>query len=90
VDAGHPDLAGRVLAGSLFVQHDARATDDYGYGTRVTGIAADTSDNDQGVASGAWQSDILPVKVADGMGRAADRSAQGLNLGLRANRAVPL
>jgi Subtilase family len=55
VDAGHPDLAGKVLAGYHFVKNSERAADDNGHGTRVAGIAAATSNNGQGMASVTWQ-----------------------------------
>src|SRR4051812_11873157 len=38
VDADTPDLAGRVLAGSDFVNDDSDASDDEGHGTMVAGI----------------------------------------------------
>jgi thermitase len=94
VDAGHPDLAGKVLAGYNFVKDNGQAGDDNGHGTRVAGIAAAVSDNGQGVASVAWQSKILPVKVLDrngvgtyadvasGITWAADQGARVLNLSL--------
>jgi thermitase len=40
VQASHPDLAGRVLAGRDFVNNDAGAWDDNGHGTMVAGVAA--------------------------------------------------
>jgi len=94
VDSGHPDLAGKVLAGYNFVKNTARTDDDNGHGTRVAGIAAADSNNNQGVASVAWQSQVLPVKVLDRTGSgtyadiasgitwAADQGARVLNLSL--------
>jgi Subtilase family len=55
VDAGHPDLAGKMLAGYHFVKNSKRAADDNGHGTRVAGIAVATSNDGQGVASVTWQ-----------------------------------
>jgi thermitase len=54
VDAGHPDLAGKVLAEYYFVKNGKRAAGDNGHGIRVAGNAAATSNNGQGVASVAW------------------------------------
>jgi thermitase len=94
VDAGHPDLAGKVLSGYNSIRDNDRSDDDNGHGTRVAGIAAAVSNNGQGVASVAWNSRIVPVKVLDrrGMGTsadvaegivwAADHGAQVLNLSL--------
>jgi subtilisin family serine protease len=70
VDAGQPDLAGRVLPGYDFVNGDADAGDDQGHGTAVAGVTAAAGDNGVGVAGYCWQCRILPVKVlgADGSG----------------------
>jgi subtilisin family serine protease len=94
VDASHPDLAGRVLAGFDFVSGDGDASDDHGHGTQVAGIAAAAGDNGSGVAGVAWKVRILPVKVLDSSGcgyysdiiagirYAADNGAAAINLSL--------
>jgi len=72
VDAGHPDLAGNVLAGYDFVHDDPDASDDASHGTHVAGVIASVGDNNEGTAGIAWQSKILPVKVLDEKGLGPD------------------
>ncbi|MET9314801.1 S8 family serine peptidase [Kribbella sp. NPDC003505] len=73
VDAGHPDLAGRLVAG-----YNATSTtrpnpvDDNGHGTMVTGIIAANTNNGVGVASVGWSAKAMPVKVAGANGIAND------------------
>ncbi len=94
VQADHPDLGGRVLAGYDFVNTDADASDDNGHGTAVAGTAAASGNNGSGVAGVAWNVAILPVKVlgadntgsysaiASGINYAADQGARIINLSL--------
>ena len=94
VDAAHPDLAGRVVAGYDFVNNDTDATDDNGHGTMVAGIAAAKTNNEIGIAGAAFNARIMPVKVldetgsgvdgdiADGIVWAADHGAEVINLSL--------
>ncbi len=73
VDATHPDLAGRVLAGCQFLgglnTGAPGANDDYGHGTHVAGIAAALTNNGRGIVGAAPGVRILPVKVLDKTGR---------------------
>ena len=94
VQANHPDLAGRVLAGYDFVNNDSDASDDNGHGTAVSGVAAAQGNDAIGVAGAAWNVSILPVKtmnssgsgsysaIANGITYAADRGAKIINLSL--------
>lgn len=94
VQAGHPDLAGRVLAGYDFVNNDADASDDNGHGTAVAGVAAARGNDGIGTAGAAWNIAVLPVKVMDsngsgaysaianGINYSADRGARIINLSL--------
>lgn len=94
VQANHPDLAGRVLAGYDFVNNDSDASDDNGHGTGVSGVAAAQGNDGIGVAGAAWNVAILPVKtmnssgsgsysaIANGITYAADRGAKIINLSL--------
>jgi subtilisin family serine protease len=70
VDAGQPDLVGRVLPGYDFVNGDTDPSDDEGHGTAVAGVVAAAGDNRIGVAGYCWSCRVLPVKVlgADGSG----------------------
>jgi len=79
VDANHPDLAGRVLPGYDFVNNDTNASDDFGHGTAVAGIAAAKANNSIGIAGVAYNARILPVKVLDATGSGNDPViAQGI------------
>src|ERR1700755_1367279 len=51
VNAGHPDLAGRLVPGHDFVDNDDTPQDGNGHGTHVTGIIAANSGNGVGVSS---------------------------------------
>jgi subtilisin family serine protease len=66
IDAGHPDLAGKVVGEQNFTDSDT-ATDRHGHGTHVAGIAAGTGAEFTGVAPGAA---LLNAKVVgdDGSG----------------------
>jgi type VII secretion-associated serine protease mycosin len=77
VQASHPDLSGRVLAGYNFVADTTNATDDNGHGTWVAGIIAANTNNAYGVAGISWTDKILPVKImnSDGLGNTADLAA---------------
>ncbi len=65
VDASHPDLVGRVVAGWNFVDNNAIASDVHGHGTAVAGAAAAALNNGIGVASVAGQAQLMPVRIAD-------------------------
>lgn len=97
VDYNHPDLLGKVdtLEDFDFVNNDSDAMDDDSHGTHVAGIAAASTNNNQGIASVSINSNtILPVKVLDSQGSgfyswiasgviyAADHGARVINLSL--------
>jgi subtilisin family serine protease len=94
IDASHPDLAGKVMAGYDFVNDDADPADDNGHGTHVAGIAAAQTDNATGVAGVSWGARVMPVKVlnaaavgtyanvAQGIIWAVDNGAAIVNLSL--------
>jgi len=68
VDAGHEDLAGRVLDGRNFISgvpDPADTSDTSGHGTAVAGIIAASANNGLGIAgaAGEFPVKILPVKV---------------------------
>ncbi len=54
VQANHPDLTGRVLAGYDFVNNDTNAADDNGHGTWVAGIIAANPNDGYGIAGISW------------------------------------
>jgi thermitase len=67
----HPDIS-KIAAQYDFVEGNALADDDYGHGTRVTGIAGALTDNGKGVAGGCFKCGLLIAKVMDANGRATD------------------
>ncbi len=71
VDANHPELLGRVLAGKNFVNPGTGAGtwDDNGHGTNVAGIIAAKGNNSEGMAGVCWDCEILPVKVCGAAGQ---------------------
>jgi thermitase len=94
VDLSHPEFAGRLLPGYDYVNWDSTPNDDYGHGTHVAGILAAAANNAAGIAGLAPTVKLLPLKVLDATGagsywdiatavrRAADSSAQVINLSL--------
>nr|WP_235185851.1 S8 family serine peptidase [Methylomarinum vadi] len=93
VDATHPDLSGKLLAGWNAVDGSNSTSDVNGHGTAVAGTAAASSNNATGVASVAWNAQILPVRitnrsdsyaywsdVARGLNWAADHGADVANI----------
>jgi type VII secretion-associated serine protease mycosin len=93
VQADHPDLSGRVLPGTAFLnngpaQPGAGGTDPNGHGTHVAGIVA-AGENGVGIVGVAPEATILPVKVlgADGNGLSTD-IAQGITWAVDQSAAV--
>jgi hypothetical protein len=72
IDALHPDLAGRVVAGRNIVKGNDDTADDIGHGTMVAGIVGAVTNNALGVAGVAWAAKIMPVKVTNPTGAATD------------------
>jgi subtilisin family serine protease/putative cell wall-binding protein len=63
--AGHPDLAGRLVAGYDFVNGDSNPADDNAHGTWVSGIIAAKANDGYGIAGISWSDKVMPVKVMD-------------------------
>jgi len=68
VDASHPDLAGKLVAGTSYISGESELADGYGHGTHVAGIAAAATNNSAGIAGLGWDCKIMPVKVLDDTG----------------------
>jgi subtilisin family serine protease len=74
VDAGHPDLAGRMGPGQSFVNGDANS-DPNGHGTALAGIAAANVNNAVGIAGVAYDGvtvSSVQVLQPDGTGLDSD------------------
>jgi len=96
VDASHPDLAGKLVAGWNFYDNNATTSDVYGHGTMVAGSAAAYTNNSVGVAGVAGGATIMPIRVTDtsgsgylsymasGLTWAADHGAKVANLSFEA------
>ncbi len=94
VDFSHPDLAGQLLPGYNYVVTTTAPFDDYGHGTHVAGIVGALANNGKGIAGGAPNVEIDPLKMLDSGGRgtipnlnraicdAADRGAGVINMSL--------
>jgi subtilisin family serine protease len=92
VQAGHPDLAGQLVAGHDFVNEDDDPADDHGHGTAVAGVVAALASNGIGVAGGCSRCRVMPIKTmgdegtgywsvaAQGITWAADHGADVINL----------
>jgi Subtilase family len=100
VDAGHPDLAGALVAGRSFVVGERWDEDRHGHGTAMTSlVAARRSDGLRGVAPGVQ---VLPVQVAGadgsatladvaaGLAYAVERGAEVVLISLGAGHPAPL
>jgi thermitase len=80
--SGHPDV-GKIVAQKDFVEGNAVADDDYGHGTRVTGIAGALTNNGKGVAGACFKCGLLIAKVMNGNGAATDaRIVKGIDWSL--------
>ena len=97
VDASHPDLNGKLVAGWNVFNNNSDTNDVYGHGTVVAGTAAAATNNGLGVASVAWKCPIMPVRIsaldgtatysamANGLTWAADHGARVANLSYKAS-----
>lgn len=70
VEATHPDLATRLVAGYNFHDNNTNTGPGTGHGTWVSGAAAATLNNGQGVAAVAGGARIMPLRVTDSTGYA--------------------
>ena len=89
VDAGHPDLAGRLVPGYDFVFDDSDPNDGNGHGTHVTGTIA-AGENGVGIVGVAPDALVMPLRVLDanGSGSSADVAAAFAYAGARGVRVV--
>jgi hypothetical protein len=79
VDSTHPDLTAKIVPGWNVWDGNSNTSDVYGHGTAVAGTAAASADNLDGVASVAWNSRIMPIRISDTNGTASySTAASGL------------
>jgi len=74
VDATHPDLAGKLVAGYNTYSNSTDTVDQFGHGTEVAGAAGALTNNAEGVAGVAGAAPLMPVRVTDAAGRATSAS----------------
>jgi thermitase len=70
IDPTHPDLCSKMVPGYNFYDNNTDTADVYGHGTKVAGVAAAVSNNDQGVASVACEAFLMPLRVTGNDGYA--------------------
>ncbi|MGQ9749286.1 S8 family serine peptidase [Desulfosoma sp.] len=92
VDGTHPDFAGKLVPGWNIYDNNADTSDVYGHGTYVAGVIGAAANNALGVASLAWNTRIMPVRIsqpdgyayystiANGLMWAADHGARIANI----------
>lgn len=68
VDASHPDLAAKLVAGYNFYDNNTNTADVYGHGTKSAGTAVAITDNGIGVSSVARDAKLMPIRVTDTTG----------------------
>ena len=89
IDAGHPDLQGRLLPGYDFGDNDPNPAEapagDVGHGTSSAGIIGAGGNNGLGLTGLTWSGQtILPVKVFADSGSASTAAlAQGLDYAVK-------
>lgn len=88
IDAGHPELAGRIASAAELGTSSGAGRDEDGHGTHVSGLACAGTNDGRGVAGAGWGCRIVLVKaallrdedVADGIRIATDRGAKAINM----------
>ncbi|MFC7063562.1 S8 family peptidase [Halobacillus seohaensis] len=94
VDYNHPDLNEKTVRGYDFIDYDYTPMDENGHGTHVAGTAAAETNNAEGIAGMAPNTEILAVRaldengngslsaIADAIQYSADQGAEVINLSL--------
>ncbi|GGR28024.1 S8 family peptidase [Deinococcus ruber] len=84
IDAGHPDLQGRLLPGYDFGDNDSNPAEttsgDVGHGTESAGIIGASTNNGIGLSGLTWSGqNVLPVKVFSNSGATTAALAKGID-----------
>ena len=94
VDVLHPDLSGKLIAGSDIVNSDSAPSDDHGHGTHIAGVIAAIPNNGLGAVGIGHDTKVRAIKVLDntntgswgdvaqGIVEATDAGAKIINLSL--------
>lgn len=89
VQASHPDLTGRVIAGRDFIDGDQNPEDQHGHGTNVAGIIVARDRNGIGIKGAAPGADVLSIRVLDAQNRGdSGVLSAGINAAVAAGAAV--
>ncbi|PIG99734.1 S8 family peptidase [Deinococcus sp. UR1] len=84
VEAGHPDLTGRVAGSASFLSPDSGGSDtSTGHGTASAGLVGAATNNGRGVAGVTWSGPLLAVEVLGAAGGSTSDLARGLNESVR-------
>ncbi|HUY98945.1 MAG TPA: S8 family serine peptidase [Thermomicrobiaceae bacterium] len=78
IHAANPDLSGKLLNGYDFLSNDTNTSDSVGHGTAIAGIIAARGNDGVGIAGGAMDVQILPVKVGNADGAPVSAISQGI------------
>ena len=70
MDSTHPDLTAQIVPGWNTFENTSNSADVTGHGTIVASVAAAAGNNGIGVASVAYGSKIMPIRVTDAAGTA--------------------
>jgi len=88
IDAGHPELAGKIASTAELGTSTGPGRDESGHGTHVSGLACASTNDGRGLAGAGWGCRIIMVKaallrdedIADGIRIATDRGAKAINM----------
>lgn len=68
VDAAHPDLATRLVAGWNLYDNNADTRDVHGHGTKTAGAVGEAANNAMGSAGVSWDAQVMPIRIGSPTG----------------------
>ena len=90
IDAGHPELSGKIHSLDAVAGAQNPGSDEEGHGTHVSGLACASTDNGLGIAGAGWGCRVAMVKtpapripdeaVVQGIRILVDRGAHAINM----------